>query len=99
MPEDSQWQVKDMLYIIGFMSWNETSFTILAGRRHDSIYPQAPKMVKVATDQFEFIKGHEYRRMTVRECAKVQTFSDDFIFLCHDLKPAPIDRVIANARL
>ena len=44
--------------------------------------PNAPKMIKLETDKFEFVKEKEkfYRRMSIRECARVQTFPDSFIF-------------------
>jgi DNA (cytosine-5)-methyltransferase 1 len=63
--------------------WDEQSFTILATDRHIPMHPQAPKMVKVDTDKMEFVKGSEkkYRRLTVRECARVQTFPDDYEFV------------------
>src|SRR5258705_4318843 len=63
-------------------SWNEVSFTIQAGGRHAPIHPKAPKMILVEKDKRQFVKGyeHEYRRLTVRECARIQTFPDDFIF-------------------
>ncbi|ELW9028284.1 DNA cytosine methyltransferase [Yersinia enterocolitica] len=63
-------------------SWDEPSFTIQAGGRHAPIHPSAPKMIKIETDKFEFIKNEEhlYRRMSIRECARVQTFPDSFIF-------------------
>ena len=33
-------------------------------------------------NRFEFVRGKEklYRRLSVRECARIQTFPDDFIF-------------------
>ena len=63
-------------------AWDEPSFTIQAGGRHAPIHPQAPKMVKVGQDEMKFVKDaeHLYRRLTVRECARIQTFPDNFIF-------------------
>jgi len=63
-------------------SWNEPSFTIQAGGRHCPIHPQAPKMELISKDVRVFSPGHEdlYRRLSVREAARVQTFPDDFIF-------------------
>lgn len=62
-------------------SWDEQSFTILATDRHIPIHPSAPKMEKVGKDQMRFVPGHKYRRLTVRECAEVQTFPKDFEFV------------------
>jgi DNA (cytosine-5)-methyltransferase 1 len=63
-------------------SWDEPSFTIQAGGRHAPIHPQAPKMEKVDKDKFQFQENSEslYRRLSVRECARVQTFPDNFQF-------------------
>ncbi len=63
-------------------AWNEPSFTIQAGGRHAPLHPQAPKMEHVEKDKKRFAPGHEglYRRLTVRECARIQTFPDSFTF-------------------
>ncbi len=63
-------------------AWDEPSFTIQAGGRHAPIHPQAPKMKFIEQNKRVFVPGKEkkYRRLSVRECARVQTFPDDFIF-------------------
>ena len=63
-------------------SWNEPSFTIQAGGRHAPIHPQASKMIHVGKDQWIFDPNslRPYQRLSVRECARIQTFPDDFIF-------------------
>jgi DNA (cytosine-5)-methyltransferase 1 len=78
--------------------WDEQSFTILATDRHIPFHPQAPKMVKVEGKELrEFAKGHEhkYRRLTVRECARIQSFPDDYEFIYSNIRNAY--KMIGNA--
>ncbi|MCC7571463.1 DNA cytosine methyltransferase [Candidatus Micrarchaeota archaeon] len=77
--------------------WDEQSFTIQAGGRHAPIHPQAPKMKFIEQDKRVFVPGkeHLYRRLSVRECARIQTFPDDFKFLYTDV--ATGYKMIGNA--
>ncbi len=77
--------------------WDEPSFTIQAGGRHAPIHPQAPKMIQVEKNKRIFEPGKEelYRRLSVRECARIQTFPDDFIFYYNDIATAY--KMIGNA--
>ncbi|MDD5699778.1 MAG: DNA cytosine methyltransferase [Candidatus Nanoarchaeia archaeon] len=77
--------------------WDEQSFTIQAGGRHAPIHPQAPKMKFIEHNKREFVKGKEnlYRRLSVRECARIQTFPDDFIFYYNNI--ADGYKMIGNA--
>jgi len=78
-------------------SWDEPSFTIQAGGRHAPIHPQAPKMKFIEQNKRIFVEGkeHLYRRLSVRECARIQTFPDDFIFYYKDV--ADGYKMIGNA--
>lgn len=78
-------------------SWDEPSFTIQAGGRHAPIHPQAPKMQFINQNERVFVPGQEhlYRRLSVRECARIQTFPDDFVFKYRDV--ADGYKMIGNA--
>jgi len=77
--------------------WNEQSFTIQAGGRHAPIHPQAPKMKLIQQDIRVFVPRKEqfYRRLSVRECARIQTFPNNFIFYYN--KIAAGYKMIGNA--
>src|SRR3989344_5480277 len=78
-------------------SWDEPSFTIQAGGRHAPLHPQAPKMKFISQNKRIFVPGkeHLYRRLSVRECARIQTFPDNFIFKYRDI--ADGYKMIGNA--
>jgi len=78
-------------------TWNESSFTIQASGRQAPLHPQAPLMEKVETNLFKFVDGKEgcYRRLSIRECARIQTFPDDFQFYYSSLNDGY--KMIGNA--
>lgn len=78
-------------------SWDEQAFTVQASGRQCQIHPQAPKMIKVSPNRCQFVEGYEhlYRRMTVREVARVQGFPDTFTFIYEEVNNAY--KMIGNA--
>ena len=78
-------------------TWDEPSFTIQAGGRQAPIHPKAPIMPKIGKDKRIFAPGHEqeYRRLSVRECARIQTFPDSHRFIYTDI--ADGYKMIGNA--
>jgi DNA (cytosine-5)-methyltransferase 1 len=63
-------------------TWSEPSFTIQATARHAPLHPEAGRMTKIGEDSFAFTEPSRVRRLSVRECAEIQTFpsSHKFIF-------------------
>ena len=69
-------------------SWDEVSFTIQAQAKNCPLHPQAPAMKYVSLNQRVFLPGYEhlYRRLSVRECARIQSFPDKFRFFYTHIK-------------
>lgn len=78
-------------------SWEEPAFTIQASGRQCQLHPQAPKMIKIEKDKQIFVPGkeHLYRRLSIRECARIQGFPDDFKFIYENLNDGY--KMIGNA--
>ncbi|MEG2869748.1 MAG: DNA cytosine methyltransferase [Terrisporobacter sp.] len=64
-------------------NWDEVGFTVQASGRQTQIHPDSPDMIVVGKDKREFDpeSNKKIRRMSVRECARIQTFPDGFEFL------------------
>ena len=77
--------------------WDEQAFTVQASGRQCQIHPQAPKMEFISQNKREFVKGkeHLYRRMSIREVARVQGFPDSFKFIYKNTDDAY--KMIGNA--
>lgn len=67
------------------LGFKEAGFTIQASGRHCQIHPSCPKMEKIGTDEWKFREGSNPRRLTVRECARIQGFSDDYQFVYNNV--------------
>jgi len=78
-------------------SWSEPAFTVQASGRQCQLHPQAPTMPKVEKNLNKFVEGseHLYRRLTVREAARVQGFPDSFEFIYTSLNDGY--KMIGNA--
>lgn len=77
--------------------WNQPSFTINATADFAPLHPSSPKMMYYGHENWNFQKDRldQYRRLSVRECARLQTFPDNFIFEYDDIRNAY--RMIGNA--
>jgi len=62
-------------------NWDQQSFTIQANARHVLLHPDSSKMVKKENTEIRVFENKNYRRLSVRECARIQTFPDNFEFI------------------
>ena len=77
--------------------WNKPSFTIHATADNVPLHPSSPKMLFEGREKWNFQQDKigRYRRLSVRECARIQTFPDSFVFICDSIKD--IYKMIGNA--
>lgn len=77
--------------------WERPSFTIHATGENAPLHPSSPKMLYWGYENWSFQPNKEdyYRRLSVRECARIQTFPDNFIFDSPDI--LALYRMIGNA--
>jgi DNA (cytosine-5)-methyltransferase 1 len=75
--------------------WAEQARCIVAHWRHVGLHPDAPPLVKVATDQWEFAWAGFARRLSYLECAALQGFPSPQAFAGLPLRATY--RAIGNA--
>ena len=76
--------------------WTKPSFTIHAMADKEPLHPSSPKMHYINHEEWAF--GGKYkdcRRLSVRECARLQTFPDSFEFIYTNIKDGY--KMIGNA--
>lgn len=61
-------------------AWNEVSFTIQASGRHAPLHPSGEPMIKIKKDEWILPENSTHRRLSVVECALIQTFPADYIW-------------------
>lgn len=87
--------------------WEQVSFTIQTNGEDIPLHPSSPPMKKVSRDRWKFTaNARKYRRLSVRECARIQSFPDTFEFigplgskyrLVGNAVPPQLARVIAES--
>lgn len=77
--------------------WQQPSFTIHATADNIQLHPSSPKMMFWGHEKWSFQKDKmdDYRRLSVRECARIQSFPDSFVFESDNIKATY--KMIGNA--
>lgn len=76
-------------------AWDEPGYTVMATPASISFHPSSPKMIRLSRTDHRLVPGHAYRRLTVRECARIQGFPDAFAFSYTGMTAA--HRMVGNA--
>lgn len=63
-----------------YRGWDEFSRTVVAKGRHVGLHPASPKLRRVHTDKWVFVEDGPARRLSFRECARLQGFPRDLKF-------------------
>lgn len=90
-----------------YRGWEEYSRTIVASSRHAPLHPLSPPLRRIHTDKWVFAEDREARRISYREAARIQGFSD-LIFpdtqglgsryrVVGNAVPPPVFRAVAEA--
>lgn len=91
-----------------YRGWDETSRTIVANSRHVSLHPVSPPLCHIGKDAWEFAHDGPARRLSFRECARLQGFPKDMTFpdtgsirlkyrAVGNAVPPPLFAAVANA--
>ena len=78
--------------------WSEPSKTIVSNPRHMPLHPVSPIMTKLGDDKWAFTTEENARRFSFREAARLQGFSNNFMF--PETENASLDmkyKVVGNA--
>ena len=63
-----------------YRNWNDVSKTIVANSRHMPLHPISPRLKRLSTDEWRFVKKAPARRLSYREGARLQGFKRDMHF-------------------
>jgi len=78
--------------------WEELSKTIVSNPRHMPLHPMSPPLEKLEPDVWQFKHDGKARRFSYREAARLQGFSNEFVF--PDTEKSSMDmryKVVGNA--
>jgi DNA (cytosine-5)-methyltransferase 1 len=62
-----------------YRGWEQHSKTIVATSRHAPLHPSSPPLVRLGADKWRFAYEGRPRRLSYRECARIQGFRRDLV--------------------